>query len=331
MEPIGCSKEIVTLLLFPGALGDFVCLLPALRALRDSISGRMVVVARGEWLELLQLHDTERLSIDRREIADLFVAGDELAPATVALLNGFRHAYSWTGYGDANFYRRLGLLGKGSVEIFPFRGMQAGEHAAAYYARCVGVRESRASTEDLESSLRLQSCIARDQDWLASFVADHDLSQRRLLVVHPGSGSAKKNWPGFAAALALWRRDASADWVVVELRGPAEPPQARLADALRLEGISLKQVAALLTRADAYLGNDSGISHLAGAVGTRGVVVFGPSDPDIWRPLGQTLEILHRREPCPKCGDVLCLHRLTPAEVARRIARVAATASSDIR
>jgi ADP-heptose:LPS heptosyltransferase len=51
-------------------------------------------------------------------------------------------------------------------------------------------------------------------------------------------------------------------------------------------------VAALLSQADLYLGNDSGISHLAGAVGARGVVLFGPTRPHQWRPLGGNLLVV---------------------------------------
>ena len=60
--------------------------------------------------------------------------------------------------------------------------------------------------------------------------------------------------------------------------------------------LSLLQVAALLSQADFYLGNDSGVSHLAGAVGARGVVLFGPTLPQQWRPLGGNLSIIRNSE-----------------------------------
>jgi len=56
--------------------------------------------------------------------------------------------------------------------------------------------------------------------------------------------------------------------------------------------LSVWQAAALLSRADLYVGNDSGASHLAGAVGARGVVLFGPTQPQQWRPLGGALSVL---------------------------------------
>lgn len=60
--------------------------------------------------------------------------------------------------------------------------------------------------------------------------------------------------------------------------------------------LSLGQVGALLSRADLYVGNDSGVSHLAGAVGARGVVLFGPTSPEQWRPLGGILVVVTNQE-----------------------------------
>ena len=66
-----------------------------------------------------------------------------------------------------------------------------------------------------------------------------------------------------------------------------------------LKDLDLPTVAAIARLAAAFVGNDSGVSHLAAAVGTPGVVIFGPTDPARWRPLGPAgtqIDIL-RREP----------------------------------
>ena len=51
----------------------------------------------------------------------------------------------------------------------------------------------------------------------------------------------------------------------------------------------------MLQMARAYVGNDSGISHLAGAAGTSGIVFFGPTKSAIWRPLGSGLRIIEAK------------------------------------
>ncbi|MGH7925902.1 MAG: glycosyltransferase family 9 protein, partial [Candidatus Binatus sp.] len=63
-----------------------------------------------------------------------------------------------------------------------------------------------------------------------------------------------------------------------------------------LKGLDLPTVAAVTRLASAFVGNDSGVSHLAAAVGTSGVAIFGPTEPARWRPLGRRIDIL-RREP----------------------------------
>jgi ADP-heptose:LPS heptosyltransferase len=95
----------------------------------------------------------------------------------------------------------------------------------------------------------------------------------------------------------------------------AQPPR-RQPRVVHASDLSLAQVAALLRCAALYLGNDSGISHLAGAVGTRGVVLFGPTDPRMWAPRGGRLRVLHAPDACGLCGpEVFCTHRLRPAAV----------------
>lgn len=318
------SKTVEALVLFPGALGDFLCLLPALVALRDCTIGPVTIAASSDWLELLDLPDTTCMSLQRREIADLFRSDGVPEPATVALLGGFRRVFSWTGHGDANFFRRLTQLARDPacrVGVFPFRGMNRGEHAARWFGRCLDVDPNRLHVDADATTEAVRRHLVVDRSWLAEFTAQHRIDGRPLLAVHAGSGSPSKNWPGFAAALEHWRRDAGRDWIVVEIRGPAEAeaPSSPLPGALRIDGMPLPRVAAALERADAYLGNDSGISHLAGIVGTSGLVLFGPSDPTVWRPLGGNLEVVHRPRPCPTCGDVLCLHRISPGEVAAHL------------
>jgi ADP-heptose:LPS heptosyltransferase len=62
------------------------------------------------------------------------------------------------------------------------------------------------------------------------------------------------------------------------------PPVAR--------GLSAGALASLLRRCSAYLGNDSGVTHLAALVGVPTVALFGPSDPALWSPLGSRVTVL---------------------------------------
>ena len=111
----------------------------------------------------------------------------------------------------------------------------------------------------------------------------------RFLALHPGSGSPRKNWPverfaALADALAPQEPFALID-------GPADyEVSARLANiaerAVPVRDRSVSFVAALLRRARLCVGNDSGVSHLAAAVGTPTLALFGPTDPFVWGPVG---------------------------------------------
>ena len=60
--------------------------------------------------------------------------------------------------------------------------------------------------------------------------------------------------------------------------------------AAEFEG--LEAVAGLIACADLYIGNDSGLTHMAAALGAPTVAVFGPTDPGTWRPLGRVVRVL---------------------------------------
>lgn len=290
------------LILFPGALGDLLCCWPALDALRAR-DHALTLASRPDIVDALPAGAVSSWSIDRREVAELF-GGGPLSAGAHALFAGFAAVDSFTGHGDAHFSARLAQAATGVVRVHPFRAMQGGETARAYYARCLDVTP-------------LSPPLALRPDAVAWANALWDRAQlgRRALVIHPGSGSPAKNWQGMDAVAQRWRESGGR---VIALRGPAEIERGvrLVAVDLELNGEPLSRVAAVLARADRYLGNDSGISHLAGLVGARAVVLFGDSDPRIWAPAGDGVRVLHAATDCTRCTPPeLCLHRLSIDDV----------------
>ncbi len=124
-----------------------------------------------------------------------------------------------------------------------------------------------------------------------------------LLAIHPGSGSAKKCWPveRFAALAAATARDRGLRPFF--LLGPAEEglgPTLAAAlpaglDAGFVRSPPLRQAFALLSLARAYVGNDSGITHLAARAAPT-LAIFGPTDPRVWHPLGARVVTLSAPE-----------------------------------
>ncbi len=292
------------LVIFPGALGDLICLAPTL----DALARRH----RGAELELMAREELARFavgrmgvarahSIDRREVSQLF-RGDEPDAETRRFFGSFCRIYSFFSAGDPGFRAALVKAAGGQTVTFHrFRPAGSG-HVAEAYLREVGELSGRVEprlgffTADLESAARRLWGLTEAGNFVAIF---------------PGSGSPAKNWPAERFA-ALASRLAKENRVLFVL-GPAE---AGLKHGIFgrypiLSGLSLGTVAALARFASAFIGVDSGVSHLASAAGTPGVVLFGPTDPARWRPLGR-VEVL-RRNPIDMIEPaevIAALHRL---------------------
>jgi heptosyltransferase-3 len=109
-------------------------------------------------------------------------------------------------------------------------------------------------------------------------------------VIHPFSGSARKNWP-----LERFRELARA------LRLPVRwcaGPEESLENAVRFD--DLYELACWFAGARVYIGNDSGVTHLAAAAGAPVIALFGPTDPAIWAPRGELVSVVatsHAGEP----------------------------------
>ncbi len=284
--------SLETFILFPGSLGDFVCVLPALEMFKVASQTQKIVIAvRGQVLEIASHIPwiSHVLSLDSGLFASLFSLSTTMNKETVKLFSSASHVVSWFGHTSPELQATLQRLVSGSVRSFAFFSGQEKSHACQYYLRCLG------STE-----IRCPSLVIGDKDkkWLDAYWQFHGWrSSSRILVIHPGSGGKRKRWAveGFTRVVRWWKARTSGH--VVILLGPAEEHEEA---AWHHEGIvesnlPLRRVGALLSRADLYVGNDSGVSHLAGAVGARGVVLFGPTCPEQWRPLGGALTVVANR------------------------------------
>jgi ADP-heptose:LPS heptosyltransferase len=151
------------------------------------------------------------------------------------------------------------------------------------------------------------------------------------LAVAPGSGHPLKNWPlahYYEVSRALgWEFGLEVVWLAGPAEGDLLPYLKALTGAqgqILLANRPLATVARVLCRCRLYLGNDSGLTHLAAAVGGPEVVaLFGPTDPRVWAPLGPRLRTLVG--PCPQapcaagrsitCPEPRCLSALSPETV----------------
>ncbi len=120
----------------------------------------------------------------------------------------------------------------------------------------------------------------------------------KLVVIQPGSGGQEKCWH-IGNFLAVAAELASKGLQVVFLLGPAELERftdetiSQINSVVScLTDLSLTEVLGILGCAHGFIGNDSGITHLAGTMGVRIAVVFGPTDPAVYKPVGPAVTVL---------------------------------------
>jgi heptosyltransferase III len=278
------------LVIFPGALGDLICLGPALRAIRQRNPGCQVeLMARAELARFAagRMGVERGYSIDRREMSQLFTAGGREAREARAFFAGFAAIYSFFAGHDEGFRRSLTALAGGTVAFLPFRPEGTG-HVAQGYLRAIDSEKGAA----LDGSIEV---LEQDVAGVARRIAQLGLVGRRFVLLFPGSGGAAKNWP--ARNFAALARNPRLPAPPVAVLGPAEDSleQVFRKEFRTLRGLELGEVAGLARLGMGFVGNDSGVSHLAAASGARGVVLFGPTDPGRWRPLGK-IDVM-RHEP----------------------------------
>lgn len=244
-----------TLLIRPGGIGDCILTLPAMEWLATEYTEVWV-----PWAVVPLIRFASRVrSIASTGLDLLGLPGIGPEPDLIATLQSFEAIFSWYGARRPELHSAARALGL-AVRFLPALPDPTGPlHAADFFAAQVGAPVGARPHIDCGP------------------VTPGDFA-----MIHPFSGSARKNWP-----LERYRSLAAALPVRVEwCAGPDEP----LENAVRME--DLYQLGCHIASARLYIGNDSGITHLAAACGASVVALFGPTDPRVWGPRGERVAIL---------------------------------------
>lgn len=249
------------LLIRPGGIGDFLLSLPALECLKEHFTE---VWTTPRNVPLARFADRAR-AIPSTGL-DLLGVTDP-PPELVDSLRGFDSIVSWYGANRPEFRDPVSALGL-PFTFFPALPTEnPGMHAADFY-----LSQARTLTSKPSDGIPRLACAP----------APHPYEP--YAVIHPFSGSPRKNWPieRFRALARELERSMRVRWCA----GPDDPP---LADAVHID--DLYQLACWLAGASFYMGNDSGITHLAAAAGTPVLAFFGPTDPAVWAPRGPNVKV----------------------------------------
>jgi heptosyltransferase III len=291
-------------LIRPGALGDALLTLPALALLRGQRPGAQVtLVARGDVLALAQASGlVDDVSPFESPVwSALFAEGPARRGTAFETVRGSR-VVAWLGEADGTVRRALERLGAREVVIAesrPARG--SGVHAALHLARTLEPLGIAAPTTEGELAGLLPPLRLPDVDEAAAEIEWRALGMphdARVVALHAGSGGAAKRWPPECFAAVAEGLRAEGYWPLL-IAGPQdEEVTAAARAAARGEAVAIVSrlpvgaLTGVLRRCAAYLGNDSGVTHLAALAGVPVVALFGPSEPALWSPVGERLTVV---------------------------------------
>ncbi len=250
------------LVIRPGAIGDLIVSLPAIQCLRADF---LEVWTPSRTVPLIRVADRARAIASTG--LDLLGITDP-PPRLIADLRSFDSIVSWYGTNRPEFRAAVAAL------HLPFTFFPAlpphgdGRHATDFY---------------LEQVRTIADLAACQSDGVPRIPCP--VNPQNFAVIHPFSGGARKNWPiaKFRALASQLERVMPVHWCA----GEDDPP---LPEAVRID--DLYELACWLAQARLFIGNDSGITHLAAAVGTPVLAIFGPTDPEIWAPRGNHVRVV---------------------------------------
>lgn len=297
----------------PGAFGDCLLTLPLAKFMKEKLNlGSVEILGRSEYIGILpgkSCIDGIR-SIDSFQLHRMFVSIDSFDILDHDPLINLFASYCWIasflGEPGSNFEQNLIFTANcsHSAEIItlPLKPPEDSQsHIAEFYIRQF-IRETNLELEP--------GTFHRDEILIKATKSDVKTGKKmlqeieidpveRIAVIHPGSGSRKKSWH-LDNFIALAEQLKKQDFVPVFLLGPAEREKFTSSEmkkiyscAKTMTDIALPQVLSLLACSDTFIGNDSGITHLAAGLGINTIAVFRSSDPRVYSPIGPKVNVFN--------------------------------------
>jgi heptosyltransferase-3 len=299
------------LIIQPGAIGDCILTLPLAAFMKNALHlGSVDFLGHTEYVGIFPGRTCidSISSIDSIDLHRLFMDSKEFVLADRDPLIKTFSEYSWIisflGEPESNFEKNLIFTTNCSQnsEVITLSSEPSGrqaEHISDFFIRQFS---SQCDIPSDKPFIFKQDClikatktdIAKGKELLWEFGLE---PQKKLVVIQPGSGALNKCW-NLENYLSITSELRSKNTQVVFLLGPAELERfgnetiQNLTNATKcLADLALSDVLKILTCTDAFIGNDSGITHLAAAMGINTLVVFGPTNPVLYKPIGPNVRV----------------------------------------
>jgi len=268
-----------------GAIGDFILTLPVLAALRRQFPQTQVEVLG--YPHIAQLALEGRLadavkSIEARALAGFFARDGQLDQSLAAYFAGFSLILSYLYDPDEIFQSNVRRCSAAQFIAGPHRPDEKLElHATEAFLK------------------PLEKLAIYDADPVPRLPINHQSSTLNVIALHPGSGSERKNWPEENWMHIIQHLQTATKFNFLLVGGEAEVERLRrlsgVFHANRLElaqGLPLVELARRLRSCLGFIGHDSGISHLAAAVGLPALVLWGYTNEPVWQPRGERVTVV---------------------------------------
>jgi ADP-heptose:LPS heptosyltransferase len=327
------------LVIHQGALGDFILALPGLETLRKAFPhARSVVMGYPRILELVEkrFYAEEILSIDQKGMASFFVREGSLDPNLSRFFKTFDLMVVFGKDGGGRVIGNLRRVCQGRIlHINSLPPWDEKVHLTDYLLKQFTQYGFPASGSNPRLHLK-----ESDREWAKDFWRSKGVpleERSKAIIFHPGSGSKKKVWPlERFLNLACTLQNHLGSKILIVL-GPAEGPEVQKAfegigpsGFIQAKGLTLLQLASAMEGCWFFVGNDSGISHMAAALGLPTIAVFGPTDQSVWSPRGGKTFVVRSGvhcSPCPQerffqCKDFECMRGVEMGEVLKELEKI---------
>jgi ADP-heptose:LPS heptosyltransferase len=291
-----------------GALGDFILSLPAVEAIHNAFpQARLTFLPNPHTLEIIRGRSYVATVLDCRssQWAPLYVKRERIVSESLGISPPVTAIFVFGRPSSQVLAENLAaILQAPRHRIDPFPNHGRGLSVTEYQCQ-------QLTTLGVPALPPPPSVIAPSpEDGIeATALVEHLLEPgQRLVLIHPGSGGREKIWApaGWIALIRVLQEQLRLRLGLIQ--GPADDEILRrlhegldLSPVLPFHNLRLGLLAGIMRHAAFYIGNDSGITHLAAACGVPTIALFGPTDPRIWAPRGPAVQVIrwHPDHPNP--------------------------------
>ena len=286
-----------------GGIGDTLLLAPFFKKLKDEYyPSELTVMGRKDVLDILEAEKILdfAVSFEQQGVWGFFEETGNLDSGLSHFFSSFQRIFLLVKDEDRCFENNLKKVFSGEIKTaFPLPPSDHTFHASRYYSEVFGFN----SLDRFEPFKVRKDDSTRAYEYFNSRNIDPDKDS--LVAIHPGSGSNYKSW-----SLENFREIASylinKGNKILWVSGPAEIELNQFFRSEKDPVFNIQQplfkLNSVLKFCSAFLGNDSGISHLAGLAGIPCLVIFGPTDPVQWKPLGPQVKAISKKLKCSPCS-----------------------------